>query len=268
MNLFTNKLLITLGLVLLSTHGYANSLTAYEIMKRSDDRYVGDTFNQKLTMIFIDRHNKKRTRTLTRIGLNNEEVEKSVSTFLSPADVKNSAFLSYTWEDKTKEDVSWLYLPALKKVKRIPAGDKSDLFLGSDFTYSDIEGVEIDDYEYRIIENSVLVDGEECWVIERTPKKSVEDLVIRNTGYSKYQLWIRKKDYVPAKTKSWFKGNKVKYYKATDIKLIKNISTPQKMQMVTTQKGKAIHRTLLILTNTEYNIDIDESSLSISNLGE
>ena len=90
--------------------------------------------------------------------------------FLSPADVKNTAFLSYDYDSADRDDDQWLYLPALKKHKRIAGGDKSGSFMGSDFSYSDISKPALDRYTYTRMGESE-VDGVPVWQVEAIPNK-------------------------------------------------------------------------------------------------
>ena len=156
------------------------SMTAYEIMKKVDQRYTGETIEQTSTLVLIDKKNRKRERKLKGFTKEVSTGTKSISFFLSPSDVKNTSYLSYNWDDPSKDDDSWLYLPSLQKTNRISGGDRSNSFMGSDFTYADLDGVEIEDYTYKIVKDSDVVDGADCWLIEATPKSKD---VIKETGY-------------------------------------------------------------------------------------
>ena len=127
------------------------SMTAYEIMKKVDQRYTGETIEQTSTLVLIDKKNRKRERKLKGFTKEVSTGKKSISFFLSPSDVKNTSYLSYNWDDPSKDNDSWLYLPSLQKTNRISGGDRSNSFMGSDFTYADLDGVEIEDYTYKIV---------------------------------------------------------------------------------------------------------------------
>ena len=120
-------------------------MTAYEIMKKVDQRYTGETTEQTSTLVLIDKKNRKRERKLKGFTKEVSTGTKSISFFLSPSDVKNTSYLSYNWDDPSKDNDSWLYLPSLQKTNRISGGDRSNSFMGSDFTYADLDGVEIED---------------------------------------------------------------------------------------------------------------------------
>ena len=117
----------------------AFSLTAFEIMSKVDARYTGESAVSTTRMILIDKKDRKRTREIEIFSKDYADVDKSISFFKSPGDVKGTAYMSFNWETPSKEDDSWLYLPALQKVNRIASSDRSGSFMGSDFTYTDID---------------------------------------------------------------------------------------------------------------------------------
>ena len=153
-------------------------LTAEEIMKKVDQRDTGNSAISSNVMILIDKKKRERVREIKLFTKDYKNVEKSISFFLTPADVKDTSFLSYDWSDKNLEDDSWLYLPSLQKVNRIASADKDGSWMGSDFTISDVEGLDINDSTYKIISNNEIVDGFECWKIEATPKN--EEVIEKN----------------------------------------------------------------------------------------
>ncbi len=235
------------------------TLTAQQVMEKEDDRYEGDTSIQDMIMILIDRRGGQRVRETKGFSKEYGEDTKSISFFLSPADVKNTAFLSHEWDDSSKEDDSWLYLPALRKVKRIASSDKSGSFMGTDFTYADVEGVDVEDYDYKFIKESEMVDGHDTWVIEAKPKKAIKKKVIKETGNLKSQLWVRKDIFMVVKGKFWVKkGKKIKYLTISEIEQIDGVWTGKKMQMVTTKKGKREHSTVLQTRSIQYNQPLDD----------
>ena len=153
------------------------------------DTGFGD-LKANLTMLLKNRHGEQSTR---HIRLRTLEVDgdgdKSMSIFDKPRDVKGTAFLSFT--HKTGTDDQWLYLPALKRVKRIASRNKSGSFMGSEFAYEDISSQEVEKYTYKYIRDDAC--GElQCFVFERYP----ED---KNSGYSRQEAWYDKQEYRPQK---------------------------------------------------------------------
>ncbi|MEE9336714.1 MAG: outer membrane lipoprotein-sorting protein [Methylococcaceae bacterium] len=127
-----------------------------------------------------------KLKTLEIIG----EGDKSLTIFDSPRDIKGTAFLSFT--HALVADEQWLYLPALKRVKRISSSNKSGPFLGSEYAFEDLTSFEIAKYAYKYLKDEV-VDGIDCFVIELTPK-------YEHSGYTRQISWVDKKRYIMTKT--------------------------------------------------------------------
>lgn len=239
---------------------HAAELTALEVMQKVDDRDDGETSTSEMTMILIDKRKNQRVRKLKAFRKDYGKDVKSISFFLSPADVRNTTFLSFDWDSEDKEDDNWLYLPELRKVKRISSGNKKDSFMGSDFSYADMNGMELSEWEYRFKKQSEMVDGFDCWVIEGVPKKEKRKKVISETGYLKTVSWVRKDSFLAVRSKLYVKkGKKIKYFIASKIEKIQGIWTVRKMTMKTTKKKRMEHMTVLMFDNLVYNKGVDDS---------
>lgn len=257
MKLILHSLFALSASVFAAYSAQAEDLSAREIMVKMDTRYTGDSSSAQAKLILIDSKNRERVRDIRLFSLDEGEVEKSVSFFLSPTDVAGTAYLNYDYSDQ-RDDDSWLYLPALKQVRRVAAGDRSGSFMGSDFSYSDINGVNIDWYNHQIIDPAVTIDGAETWLIEATPKSEFAERVATETGYEKSHLWIRKDNFVQVQGKMWVsKGNRIKYFSAQELKKISNIWTPMLMQMITTRNGEREHASVFEFSNMVYNQHTD-----------
>lgn len=143
-----------------------------------------------LKMILRNRHDQESTRQLRNRSLENtDDGDWALIVFDEPRDVEGTALLTYT--HKQGADDQWLYLPALKRVKRIASNNKSGPFMGSEFAYEDLSSQETEKYTYRWLRDESL-DGVDCFVIERDP-------VDANSGYSKQVVWMDKAEYRPLK---------------------------------------------------------------------
>jgi len=126
-----------------------------------------------------------RVRTLEQL----DDGDKSLTIFDKPADVKGTNFLTFT--HRTGPDDQWLYLPALKRVKRISSRNKSGPFMGSEFAYEDLSSQEIEKYTYKYLRDEAC--GElQCFVIERIP-------VDKYSGYTRQVVWLDQQEYRPQK---------------------------------------------------------------------
>ncbi len=158
-----------------------------EIALEADRRDSGfsDT-SVKLVMRLQNRHGQTSSRDLEIKTLEVEgDGDKSLVYFRSPRDVRGTSFL--TFSHSTTADDQWLYLPALRRVKRIASNNKSGPFMGSEFAYEDIASQEVDKYRYKFIEASAL-DGQPCFVVERYPE-------YENSGYTKQVVWFDQAEY-------------------------------------------------------------------------
>lgn len=235
----------------------ARELDATEIMRRVDKRYTGDTQTSVSTLTLIDKKGRERNRELKMFSLDKPDVEKSIVYFLAPADVKGTAYMSFDWQDENREDDSWLYLPALQQVKRVAASDESGAFMGSDFSYADINGMDFEDFDYAMLKESEMVNGHDCWLIESRPK-SVK--IVEKTGYTSAQSWVRKDIFMVVQGKIEVKkGKKTKYFSATDLEQIDGIWTAKTLQMITTRNGKKDHASVFKFSEVLYNQQVDES---------
>jgi len=254
---------VLVSIFLLTTSIFAENLTARQVMEKVDNLDDGETSVSEMTMVLIDRKNQKRVRKIKGFRKDYGKDTKNIMFFLSPADVKNTAFLSYDWDDDNKEDDNWLYLPALRKVKRIASSNKKDSFMGSDFSYADMGGLKLSEWDFKFVKQSEMVDGQDCWVIEATPKKEKKNKVVTETGYLKRVSWIRKDNYMGIKGKLWVKkGKKIKYFTIPEVEKIQGIWTAKKLQMVTTKRGRKEHATVLMFNNIVYNKGVKDNMFS------
>ena len=140
----------------------------------ANDGFVGE--RSQVEMVLINAHGDRTVRKMiNEIREKEGDGDQSISTFLWPADVKGTRML--TWSHKTGDDDQWLYLPALKRVKRISSRNKSGAFMGSEFSYEDLGSQEVEEFHHKFLEDT-QVDGRDVWKLERVP-------VSKRSGYSK-----------------------------------------------------------------------------------
>lgn len=252
------KFLLLIGTLLLPLSLLA--ITADEIAKQVDERDDGDKSISTMEMILIDKHGNRRIRKMKNYSIDKGRDTHSVIFFLSPADVRNTAFLTYDYDDSDKDDDQWLYLPALKKTKRIASSDKSSSFMGSDFTYSDMTSRDIDDYKYRIVKESD-VRGHKVWVMESIPKTQK---TIDETGYIKSYMFVRQDNFVVVRALHILKENgRKKYLDVKKLEKIDGIWVATEIEMKTTKDKNILHRTVLKLDDVKFNQDLDDSFFTV-----
>jgi hypothetical protein len=152
----------------------------------------------ELEMILRNRQGEESLRELRSLTLEvTGDGDKTLTMFDQPADVKGTALL--TFSHKTGNDDQWLYLPALKRVKRIASNNKSGPFMGSEFAYEDISSQEVEKYTYKYLRDEDF-DGQAAYVIERYP-------VDENSGYTRQLVWL---------DQAHFRNLKIDYYDRKD----------------------------------------------------
>jgi hypothetical protein len=131
--------------------------------------------------------NKNGDSSVRKMRLKSLEIlddgDKGLTIFDQPRDVKGTAFLNFS--HSTKPDDQWLYLPALKRVKRISSRNKSGPFMGSEFSYEDLSSFELEKYQFNYLRDETIA-GEDAVVIEQDPTD-------KNSGYTKMDVWSDKK---------------------------------------------------------------------------
>ncbi len=203
------------------------------IIQEADRRDTGWVdLKAELKMVLKNKQGQQSDRSIRIDTLEVQgDGDKSLSIFDAPKDIKGTAFLSYT--HSVVPDDQWLYLPALKRVKRIASANKSGPFVGSEFAYEDLASQEVDKYTYKWLRDEPL-DGRECFVIEAYP-------VYENSGYTRQVVWLDKAMYQPIR---------IDYYDRKNAELKSLVSgdwnqyldkywRPGLMNMVNHQTGKS-----------------------------
>ena len=204
-----------------------------EIAQAAKDYDKGFTdFTANMTMTLKNKAGKTSTR---NIRIKNFEVDgdgdKSLSIFDEPADVKGTAML--TFSHGLEPDDQWLYLPALKKVKRISSRNKSGPFMGSTFAFEDLGSQEIEKYSYQFLREEPCGEWQ-CYVIERKPE-------YKHSGYTRQVAWLDKEAYRVAKVDFYDRKKALlKTLTASDFKqYLGHYWRPGKMDMVNHLTGKS-----------------------------
>ncbi len=240
------------------------ALTGREIMEKVNARDTGDRSITEMEMILINKKGKKRVRKLKTFGLEKGKKSLSLMFFLSPADVRNTGFLTFDYDESGKDDDQWLFLPALRKTKRIAAGDKSSSFMGSDLNYSDMTSPDLDLYDYTLMKETE-VKGQKVWQIKAVPKTKAE---AKKSGYSKSVVFIRKDNYVMIRGVRWVhKKKRNKYLDVRKLDKIDGIWVSTEMHVTTKSGKKILHKTIMKQNNIHFNQDeVNEGLFSIRRL--
>ena len=253
------------GLALLAApHGAAApELSALEIMRRADARDDGERRTLELELSLIDKNGQTRQRNVLIFARDRERETQQLIFFLSPADVKNTGLLTYDYAGADRDDDQWLYLPALRKTKRLASSDQSGAFVGSDFNYADLTRREIDDYTYRLL-GVEDVRGAPTWQIEAIPRSDQE---AKRTGYAKSVLFVRKDNYFVVRAVHWERdGEKLKYQDVRKLEKIDGIWVATEITMTTKKGQETVHRTLLQVSRADFKTQLDDQLFTIRQL--
>lgn len=232
-----------------------HALTPEEVMKKSQEAffYQGKDFKTRVVMRLISKSGQERVRELTMLRKNygaSGGEQKYFMYFYQPADVKDMTFMVYKYP--AKDDDRWLFVPAINMVRRIAAQDKSSSFVGSDFTYEDVSGRDIEDDAHSIVKEDNF-NGRDCFVIKSAPKKADVD-------YSYKLSWIDKGNFLPLKDEYYDKkGELSRVFSAEEVKDVKGFPTVTKRMMKNMHSG---HRTETTFTKVDYNIGIEDNLFS------
>jgi hypothetical protein len=216
---------------------------AKQIMRQSNDAMKLTGSESITTLSVFDNKGNKRVRkfsSATKTDMR-QSATKSVMRFLEPADVRGTGILIFDYDDKDAD--MWIYMPSLRKTRRIVSSEKTKSFMGSEFTNADITTPNLDDYAYKLI-GSETIATLECWKIEITP---VNTTIADASGYARKIVYIGTSDYVARRTEFFDPDNKLikvlnvatvktldaknKKYQATDI-LIENVQNGRSSRFV------------------------------------
>jgi len=226
----------SIGISLLAINAYAETAEekGLRIAKEADARDVGfDDFTAHMQMLLRNRAGQKSVREIEIKTLEGRgEGDKTMSIFNSPADIKNTRML--TFSHGLKPDDQWLYLPALKRVKRIASRNKSGPFMGSEFAFEDLGSQEVEKYHHKFLREEPCANSWTCYVIQRTP-------AYQYSGYTKQIVWLDKQAYRPIKIDFYDrKDSHLKTLTSSGYReYIGHYWRPSTMQMQNHQTGKS-----------------------------
>ena len=225
-----------------------------EIATAADQRDSGwKHMTADMEMVLRNRSGKESGRKVTNRQLEvHGDGDKSLSLFKEPKDVSGTAMLTFT--HGLEPDDQWLYLPALKRVKRISSKNKSGPFMGSEFAFEDLASQELDKFTYRYIREEACGDGYQCHVIERIPQ-------YKNSGYARQITWVDSEQY---------RNIKVEFYDRKD-SLLKTLEMfgfkeytggywrADRFEMTNHQTGKS---TTLLWSNYDFETVMDDNDFN------
>ena len=248
-------LALGLGVSLLPSDSYAAEPTALEIAEKNFvvSKVIDSVSDATFTLTNKNGQERIRktygTSKLQENGIDNMRMTR----FLSPSDVKGT--VSLLIENSAKDDDIWIYLPALKKVRRLVSSNKKDSFVGTDFSYGDVIGHKPSEWNHRIVKEESC-DGKPCWVTESLPKT---DDVKNNSGYAKRLAWILKENFVAVRAELFDESGQAKIVsKFADIQLVDKERNKWQAMRLEAENKQTGHKTVIQFQNFKANQNVKD----------
>ncbi len=223
--------------------------TGAEIMQRVNDTREVSSSAMDIQMQLIDKDGQISTRRIQTLILNDNGLTKTITLFMEPASIRNTRFL--TIENSTRADDQWIYLPSLRKVKRIAAGEKSGSFMGSDFSYADMgsSSSSVEDSIHSILGEETF-NGRNCYVVESVPKSGTD------SDYGKYVTWVDKTSWLTLKVEFYSKDGRTRLKELISDN-ISNENGRWVAKKITMETLENRHRTILEIKQVKYDIPLN-----------
>lgn len=239
------------ALLLIPLTAPGEELTGLEIVRKWDERDQGKDLTSGSTFKLINSKGQERVRKTRRYWIDMKGKdgfdEKSIIFFDRPSDVKGTSLLNWSYEDPDKDDDQWLYLPALRKIKRISASDKEKSFMGSDLTFDDMGDRKVESDVHKLLRVEEL-DGHTCYVVEMVPKD-------KKYMYSRKEKWIDKETFVDYRTDFYDRKGRFLKRQRIDWKKVDNVWVTTRIYVKNEQTG---HSTLIEINDIKLNTGLDE----------
>ncbi|MCC6543178.1 MAG: outer membrane lipoprotein-sorting protein [Nitrospirae bacterium] len=225
---------------------------ATDIVRKSQEAFFsqGKDMQARVKMKLLSKSGQQRLRELTMLRKNGSNGEqKYFMYFHNPGDVRGTSFMVYKYPGK--DDDRWIFIPAINLVNRIAAKDSRSSFVGSDFTYEDVSGRDVEDDTHKYLREE-SIQGKPCYVVESIPKNPTE--------YTKKLSWVDKATYLPLKDEYYdVQGSLYKVFTADKIEIIGGLPAVTGRTMSNVKNG---HKTEVVFENTAFNVGIADDVFS------
>lgn len=247
--------LCALGLAL-SLPALAEALDPTVIMRAVRDRDEGDDRRSAVTLVQTMADGFVRERKLLMLEKEYGEERKSTLYFTAPSDTAGTGILMHSYaEAVAREDDQWLYLPALRKTRRIATNSKEGPFLGTDFSFADIERMRVADYQYQLLREEQL-NGRPVQVIEAVTADGLEN---PRTGYSRRLVYVDSERGLILRDEFFRGGRQIKTFEVVDVAQIEGFWTVRESLMSNLVEGGT---TRLLRTEADYNLALSDQLFS------
>ncbi|MBI4509984.1 MAG: outer membrane lipoprotein-sorting protein [Deltaproteobacteria bacterium] len=244
--------------VLLASPALAAPPAPEEIVRRMTERTAlgFDSGTARINMVLTAEGSEPTRRRLVTKSTTDKDLKRYRVRFQSPADVEGTTLL-FRENPGDQNDDMYLYLPAFKRTRRIAGSQKTGAFMGSDFTYADMENRDVKSATYRSLPD-VVIDGVECYHLIAVPRS--DEL------YSKLELWVRKDSFLAQQIKFFDKkGDFLKAYRLIEAKRMDGRWVAARSQMWTKRTS---HSTVLEVEALDTRVAVSPTEFSPESLSE
>ncbi|PWB35339.1 outer membrane lipoprotein-sorting protein [Pseudomonas sp. SDI] len=246
--LCAGTLLFTSSLVLA-----APAPNADDIIRQARDREDGRSFMSQVSLVLVDKQGNTRVREFSYLQKDYPDGDKFTMHFSAPSDVRDVAFhIENPQEERGVEDSQWMYLPVSRQTRRISTTDKRGAFMGSDFSYADLDNIRVSDYRQTLL-GEETIDGRACYVLEREPSS---EQVLAKTGYNRLKVWIDKQNSLVMR-QDYFdtRGVMIKQLRTQKVENLDGIDSITLSQVEHFVNGT---RSQLRFNQLQYNVELDD----------
>jgi len=228
---------------------------ATEIVRQVNARNDGEHVFLRATITLRDKRGSDRVRESVSWRKYFGEDKKTLFFFVSPANIRDTGFLTFDYADPATDDDQWLYLPAARKVRRISASDRGDFFVGTDFTFEDIKKeskVSVEDFTFKTlgVEN---IDGHRCYKVEAVP---VDAATAKELGYARGISWFDPEIWLSRKTEQYDEnGRLLRTILSQNIEQVDGVWIARKVTATTEKTG---HSTVFEFSGVDYASPVED----------
>ena len=233
--------------------------TGPEIVQRVNARDEGESVARTWLMELVEKDGTVRARTLRSYRRRFDDGKRAVLFFEDPPTVKGTALLTFDYADVARPDDQWIYLPALRKSRRVALSERGRAFLGTDFSFEDMKRetqLSPGEYVWTTV-GEASVDGHRCFVIEATP---VDDRVARELGHGRVRVSVDAEIWFPRAAEYWeLDGTPQKTIRLLDVEKVQDIWTAARIEAESVATG---HRTTIRFRDTDFDAEVPEKLLT------
>jgi outer membrane lipoprotein-sorting protein len=256
----TTRIWLVTSLLMLSGVAKA-AITADEIMEQSYQSVRTASLIGSMSIELVSSDGALRKRKMFVASRLDDSLGKSyrLARFTEPADVSGMASLMI--ENASDNNDLWIYLPNMKKVRRLLSSNEKDSFLGTDLSYGDVLGHKVQRWNHRLID---ATSDACCYVVESTPKTVGTSA---RSGYSKMQTWVRRDNFVPERIEMWdLSGAKLKAIAMKDIVQVDTLKQKWQPMEINADNLQTGHKTHIVYENVKANAPVKDAWFSAGNL--